>query len=333
MQFGRGLTGKRFQDETNHNRVTRYPQEPWNMPHHLSQTSQHLNSRGRGQNFQMPLMARGENKPSFIDKLPDVNTQLHGPFTVASRMNTSTIDSLTGEARSVVAQASVGLRPSAHMHNSNPLPVRNQKVQHDFINSSDTLNNQGPNKSLYNPGQQFDGFDNKDLSSTKLPRLPYQKFPLAPANQQTQMQTPLQPQLLTAQEGRENFLSSGGAPVPPHLVTPNINRGYISQGHGVVISTGLSNPVPLVPLNLRSNNIANGSLQIQGGGLPPLPPGPPPTSLQAILPSHNAGPVVSSQHPGSAFSGLIGSLMAQGLISLTKPTPAQVSEHFPHFTT
>ncbi|PON32906.1 RNA polymerase II-binding domain containing protein [Parasponia andersonii] len=301
--FVRGLTSKisRFQDETNHSLVSNYPQEPWNMPHHLSETPQPLNSRGRCQSFQVPLPASVENRSAFVDKPPDVDTQLHGPLIGVSRLSSSTIDSFNGDARSVVAPASVGLRPSVHLHNLNPpplhpnFPLRNQKVQFDFNNSSSTLNNQGP---------------------AKLPQLPYQNVPIAHANQQNQMQTPLQPQFLPKQEGHENFLS-----VPPHLVTPKLDRGYISQGH----STGLLNPVPLVQLTLPTNNIANGALQSQGGGLPPLPRGPPSTSLQTVLPSHIAGPAVSSQQPGSAFSGLLGSLMAQGLITLTKPTPVQES--------
>ncbi|XP_062088895.1 polyadenylation and cleavage factor homolog 4 isoform X2 [Humulus lupulus] len=318
--FGRGLPGKisRFQDETNHSLVPRYPQEHWNMAH-LSQTSQH-HSRGRGRNFQMPILSSGDNKSLFIDKLPDANTQLHGPSTVVSRMGSSTIDSFNGESRSVAASSLVP-RPSVHMHNPNVpmhpvLPLRNQKVPYDFTNSSNTLNNQRLNKTSY-------GFDNKELGLTKLPQLSYQNVSIAHANQQNQMQNPLQPQLLPTQNGRDSFLNSMGAPLPPHLVNPNLDRGYNSRGYAAAASTNLPNPVPLGQLNLPSNNIVNGSLQLQGGGLPPLPSGPPPTSLQAILPSHNAGPAVSGQPPGSAFSGLIGSLMAQGLISLTKPTPVQ----------
>ncbi|XP_030489007.2 polyadenylation and cleavage factor homolog 4 isoform X2 [Cannabis sativa] len=327
LGFGRGLPGNisRFQDETNHSLVSRYPQEHWNMAH-LSQTSHH-HSRGRGRNFQMPILPGGDNKSPFIDKLPDVSTQqLHGSLNVVSRMGSSTIESFNGESRSVVP-SSLGVVPSSlgprpvHVHNSNVpmhpgLPLRNQKVPYDFTNSSNTQNNQRPNKTSY-------GFDNKEQSLTKLPQFSYQNVSIAHANQHNQMQNPLQPQLLPTQDGRDNFLNSTGAPLPPHLVNPNLDRGYSARGYGVPTSTNMSNPVPLGQLSLPSNNIMNGSLHLQGGGVPPLPSGPPPTSLQAVLPSHNAGLPVPGQPPGSAFSGLIGSLMAQGLISLTKPTPVQ----------
>lgn len=324
----------RFQNEINHNVVSRYPREPWNMPHHLSQASrQQLNSKGRGRNFQMPSLASGipsggEKRPPFIDKLSDVDTQL-GPLTAMSRMGSSPIDSNNSEARSV---ASIGLRPPVNVHNSRmvPLhsnfPMQNHRSQYDLINSSNPVKTTGPNKSFYIPGQQLDSYESKELSSTKLSQLPNQNAGLIPIMKQNQVQTPLQPRFLPNTHTRDNFLSSTATPVPPRGVTPSLDRGYTSQGYNATISTVLSNPVPLGQMSLPTNNIATSSLHLQGGGLPPLPPGPPPPS-QATLPSHNTGPAVSSQQPGSAFSGLISSLVAQGFISLTKPTP-QVSEQF-----
>ena len=284
--------------------ISHYPQEPWNMSHHLSQPRQHLNSRGRGRTFQLP--PGGENMSPFIDKLPNVDSQFHGPVPAVSRIVSSTIDSMSAETRSVVLPPPGGLRPPVHvpnqLHLRPALPIQNQKSQYNFINSSNIAKNHGPNKSVYTPGQLFDHVDNKELSSTKLPQLPNQIALIAPTNQPSHMQ----------------------APMPPHLVTPNLDRGY-NQGRTAAVSTGLLNPVLPLPLNLATNNFPNSSLPSQGGGFPPLPPGPPPTLLQAILPPNNGGPAASSQQPGSAYSGLINSLMAQGLISLEK-NPAQVCE-------
>ncbi|KAL5578924.1 hypothetical protein UlMin_011366 [Ulmus minor] len=300
IAFGRGSTGKRFHNETNHNLVSRMPQEPWNKPHHLSQPSQHLvDSIGRGRNFQMPLLSSslpssgGENISRFIEKLPD-DTPHNGP--------------LIAEARSL------GLRPQLHVRNVYPpplhsmFPTQNQKRQYDFMNSSNTVKAQGPNKSLYMPRQQLDNFGNKELNSIK-PQFPNQNALIFPHNQQNQGQTPLQSQPFPTKEAREHFLTSVAAPVPPHLVTPNLDRGYTSQGHGSAISAVISNSISLIP----------------NGSLPPLPPGLPPGLSQALLPTQNAGTAVPSQPPGGAFSGLISSLMAQGLISLSKPTPVQES--------
>ncbi|XP_048330129.2 polyadenylation and cleavage factor homolog 4 isoform X2 [Ziziphus jujuba] len=308
IAFGHGSTSKisRFPSEINHNAVSRYPREPWNMPHHLPQSSQNiLNSKGRGRNFRMPSLAGGissgaEKIPPFIDKLPD-DAQL-GPVTVMSRMGSTTIDSINPDGRSVLLPSSMGLRPPVNVHNSGILPqhhnfpLQNHRSRYEFVN------NKGPNKSFYKPEQQLDNFESKELSSAKLPQLPNQAAGLVP----------LQPRFLPNQDPRENFFPSEAPAVPPSL-----DRGFTSQGYNAAISSGLSNPAPLVELPLPK--MGNSSLNLQSGGLPPLPPGPPPANAGP------AGSAVSSQQPGSAFSGLISTLMAQGLISLTKPTVVQDS--------
>lgn len=318
LQFGRGSMNKipRFQNEINHNVVSHHPRESWNMPRHLS-LQQQLSSKGRGRNFQMPSLASsiplgGEKTPPFVDKLSDVDPQL-GPLAM-SRTGSSAIDSNNSEAQSI---ASIGLRPPINVHNSHMVPshsnfpMQNQRSQYDLINST---NSKVPNKSFYIPGQQLDTYD-KELSSTKLSRLPNQNAGLIPI-QQNQVRTPLKPRLLP--NTRESFPSSAASPVPRHVGTPSLDRGYASQGYNATVSAVLPNPVPLGQLTLPTNNITTSSLHLQGGGLPPLPPGPPPS--QVTLLSHNGGPAISSQQPGGAFSGLISSLMAQGLISLTQST-------------
>ena len=89
--------------------------------------------------------------------------------------------------------------------------------------------------------------------------------------------------------------------------------------HGAVISMVPSNSIHVAQPPLLIPNMPSGSLHLQGGTLPPFPPGPPPAS-QMMPATENVG----DQPQSAAFSGLISSLMAQGLISLTKPTPIQV---------
>ncbi|KAG2688228.1 hypothetical protein I3760_09G085700 [Carya illinoinensis] len=325
-QFGRGSMRKisGFQAERNQILDPRYPHEAWNLPPHLS--------KGRGRNYNLPLLASrisssdGDKMPSLIDKLPDADPQLHGPPTIISRFGSSNLDSIGVEARSTVLPASRGVRPSLNVHNSRPPYLQHifpqQRVmggQFESINTSNAVNNLGPNGSLHMPELQSDGFRNRELSSTKLPQLPNQHRGLIHVNQRNQVQgTPLQPQFLPSQEAHPSL----AAVVQPHLVAPPYNRGYSPQMHGSTVSTVLSNPVTGIQLMLPIQNIPS-SLHLQGGALPPLPPGAPPTSSHMIPFTQNAVPAVANQQTN--ISGLIGSLMAQGFISLTKQTPIQDS--------
>ncbi|KAG6695219.1 hypothetical protein I3843_09G086700 [Carya illinoinensis] len=325
-QFGRGSMRKisGFQAERNQILDPRYPHEAWNLPPHLS--------KGRGRNYNLPLLASrisssdGDKMPSLIDKLPDADPQLHGPPTIISRFGSSNLDSIGVEARSTVLPASRGVRPSLNVHNSRPPYLQHifpqQRVmggQFESINTSNAVNNLGPNGSLHMPELQSDGFRNRELSSTKLPQLPNQHRGLIHVNQRNQVQgTPLQPQFLPSQEAHPSL----AAVVQPHLVAPPYNRGYSPQMHGSTVSTVLSNPVTGIQLMLPVQNIPS-SLHLQGGALPPLPPGAPPTSSHMIPFTQNAVPAVANQQTN--ISGLIGSLMAQGFISLTKQTPIQDS--------
>ncbi|KAF5472825.1 hypothetical protein F2P56_009504 [Juglans regia] len=322
LSFGRGSMGKipGFRAERNHILDSRYLQEAWNMPSHLA--------KGRGRNFHLPLLASGmsssDGEKSLVDKLPDADSKIHGPQSIISRFGSSNLDSISVEVRPAVVPASVGVRPPLNVHNSHPLPLqpifsqkKQMKSQFDSINSSNNVNNRGPNGYLYD--QQLDGFGNKELSAMKLSQLSNQRAGLISLNQRNQVQvTPLQPQFLPSQGAHP----SAAAVVPPHLVAPRLNHGYNPQMHGAAVSSVLSKPVTGAQLMLPVQNIPNSSLHLQGGTLP-LPPGVPPTSSQMIPLTQNAVPVVANQP--TSISGLIGSLMAQGLISLTRPTPVQDS--------
>lgn len=324
--FGRVSSGNisGFRAEGNRILDSRYPQEAWNMPPHLN--------KGRGRSFRMPLLASGISSSDgskmspLIDKLPDADPQLYRPSTI--RIGSSDIDSVSVEARPAVVPASVGVRPALNVQNCRQQPLqpsfpqqKQMRSQFESINASNNVNNLDSNGSLYVPEQQLDNFGNKQLSYTKLPQLPNQRAGLIPLNHRNQVQvTHSQPQF-PPQEAHQSLATV----VQPNLVAPPLSHGYIPQGHGATISTVLPNRVPGVQRMLPIQNIANSSVRLQGGALPPLPPGPPPTSSQMIPLTQNVVPVVSNQQTGSAFTGLIGSLMAQGLISLTKPTPVQDS--------
>ncbi|XP_050367633.1 polyadenylation and cleavage factor homolog 4 isoform X2 [Argentina anserina] len=299
LSFSRGFTG-RFQSEITHNQGSRHPQEPWNMPFHTSQPSQNL-LKEIGRNFQMPGISLGGEKASI-----DVDVRHLEP---ASRMG-SGADFVNADSRLAIP-VSVCLRPPVNMHNSQPPPVHpvfplpNQRGQYGFINSVNTAKNQGPYKAMYMPEKQLDAYENKELGLAKLSQLTSQSARLIPNQRNQDQASPFQPQYHPHQE-------------PPYSVIP---RGFTLQGHG---GTGLANPLPRPQLGLPTHYTPNALQHLRGDSLPPLPPGPPPP-MQGVFPGQKAGPVVSSNQQGSSYTGLISSLMAQGVISLTNQSALQDS--------
>ncbi|KAJ6363999.1 hypothetical protein OIU76_029022 [Salix suchowensis] len=318
---GRGSTSKipGFRTERNQILGPRHPQEAWSFPPHIQQSAHHLNSKGRGRDFQMPLSGSGvaslggENYASLAEKLPDTDAQLIRPPAIASRWG-SNIDSASSGTWSNVVPPSSGVWPPVNVHKSLPPPVhrifpppKQSRSHFDPINASSTVINQVLQKGSVMPEQPFNSFENKDYNSMKPTPMSNQHAALNKQNQA--YVNPFQPQLLPSHEARENFQPSGVTSMPPRPLAPAQNHGYNTHGH--------SNAISMVPLPV--SNIPN-MLHSQVGVRPPLPPGPPPQKTPF---PQNASSGVPGQPSGSAFSGLFNSLMAQGLISLTKQTPVQ----------
>ncbi|XP_039070624.1 polyadenylation and cleavage factor homolog 4-like isoform X2 [Hibiscus syriacus] len=177
----------------------------------------------------------------------------------------------------------------------------------------------GQNKHPYMP-EQFDGLESKDQSLITATQVPGQRSALQ--QQRNSLHGTLHPHF--PRDVRDGFLSSATGPLPPRLLAPSLNHGHAPQMRGAVISMVPSNPMLVAQPPLSIPNMPPGSLHFQGGAMPPLPRGRPPAS-QMMPASQNAGPLLPNQPQGGAFTGLISSLMAQGLISLTNPTPVQDS--------
>ncbi|KAG9454117.1 hypothetical protein H6P81_007021 [Aristolochia fimbriata] len=94
------------------------------------------------------------------------------------------------------------------------------------------------------------------------------------------------------------------------------------QGQGAIQNMLMPNLYSGVSSSMGANCIRETSTQLHGGAGPPLPPGPLPVLPQTGLMSQNSASAVVNP-PGNAFSGLISSLMAQGLISLATPASSQ----------
>ncbi|MCL7050942.1 hypothetical protein MKW94_014311 [Papaver nudicaule] len=134
----------------------------------------------------------------------------------------------------------------------------------------------------------------------------------------------LQPHMHKPLESREGFTSLIPTQMPSHLVAQQLNHGHTPQGHNPLLSLPFLNHMPFSSQPNR-NMQTNNSFQLHGGGaVPPLPPGPPPPS-HLRPPSQNISPGASYPPGSSGYTGLISSLMAQGFISLSTPTPDQGS--------
>ncbi|KAJ9169060.1 hypothetical protein P3X46_020528 [Hevea brasiliensis] len=310
------ITG--FQTERNQIMGSRFPREAWKLPHHFPQTTDLVNAK-ESREFQIPFSRSGipysgsKSLASLSDKLPDTDAQLVGPPTLSSRLISS------------IAPSSTGVWPHVNVHKSHPPPVhhifppqKQSRSQFDSVTGTNTVNH-SLHKSSFLTEQQFNSVESKEPSLMKRPLLPGQRTTQNKPNQS--QSNPFQLQYLPSNEALEN-LPPSVASLPPYPQSVPLCHGYAMKGHGAVMSMVPSNAVP-AGLPLVFNNIPN-ALHSQVGVRPPLPPGPPPAS-QMIPNSQNAGPVASNQSPGSDFSGLISSLMAQGLISLTSKTPVQDS--------
>ena len=296
------------------------------MHNPLSQSSQNLmNTKGTGRNFQMPVSRRGiassggEKMSHFVDKLL-TNGAVHRPPTIVSSLGSSGFDS-SMESQPVVQ--SMGPRHPVNVPDSCPpsrssiFPVpRHHKSQFESLNGSNSVINRA-NRSFL-PEQQMNNLRNKEPSlATNLPQVGNQHTGHIPLTQGNQLQaTSLKPKFLPSPDMQDNFSASAVPPALPHLMAPSSNQGYSSQGHRPVVSDCLSSSAPIGQWNLPVHNRPS-TLHLQGGPLPPLPTGPHPIS-------QNAGSLVPGQQPGTAFSGLINSLMAQGLISLNHQASVQV---------
>jgi len=152
------------------------------------------------------------------------------------------------------------------------------------------------------------GVENNDTSKRNLRQLPNQLPSLISSNPHNSGQTPPFRFFPSQDPAASQFTYSTSLP-----------------GHCAAMSNTLPNAQLVMPLPSPGQRIANSSFGFLGGALPPLPPAGP-HALPQILPNPNPGPSVSSQQPTVGYSNLFGSLMAQGVISLTNQAPSQVTK-------
>ncbi|KAI9124145.1 hypothetical protein K1719_005445 [Acacia pycnantha] len=255
------------------------------------------NIRGRASNIQI----------SPVSNIPNSDINQYGTRSALSRMG-STMEPHV-EIRPAVLPASFGMRPQVNVHAVRPSTL-NYRFPLDQHVKSQFESNNGQNNSSF-----LDSFENKVTGLSKLHQLPTQQAGKISFNQKNRWQAPQQ--VFPSPDVQERLLRSQA---PAAL---QYSHGSFLLGHTDAISKAMPNSLPAVQFP-TVQNIANKSSQLQGGNLISLLPFSHP-ALSLTIPHSNAGPIVSTQQAGGAFSGLINSLMAQGLISVTNQPPEQDS--------
>ncbi|XP_047335181.1 polyadenylation and cleavage factor homolog 4-like [Impatiens glandulifera] len=157
----------------------------------------------------------------------------------------------------------------------------------------------GENLGMRRPNFLENHLDAIKNRSTNIPPFPSQQVGYLPQN--------LQPHALASQEVQQRLMPVGSVSVPAVLPP----KGHVYPQLGLSAQNAILNQPPL-----SASRVWQG-----GGGLQPLPLGPHSTLTQIMpTPLHLLQGATNPPPSGSSYSGLIGSLMSQGLISLTNPS-------------
>ncbi|CAN6458052.1 unnamed protein product [Victoria cruziana] len=227
-----------------------------------------------------------------LDKLPTSSRVLTTEKYVAQRPHSP----------SVAWSSSPAVRPLSSGHVSR---ISQQKSQFDLLEIKSSQANQGQNPDSINSRQQADDVEKMSAASVKLLELPYQ-HPLL-----TQPNHADGEQVIPVFPPRASSMFPGGQHLSALASAHPRNQGTVQERGNLGVAPGIS---PLfIPGNVSSSHL----------GKPPLPPGLPPSLSQIgppllnsapILPNPQSGNALLGQQQGIALTGLISSLMAQGLI-------------------
>ncbi|XP_068644956.1 polyadenylation and cleavage factor homolog 4-like [Aristolochia californica] len=284
-----------------------YPQDSWKLPHSSSQPSVPYVLPKSGTNASMPFPAADgvtlttQKAPLSIENPQDLDLAIDRILNVRKRNASSNLDSLHlkgGPALKkhftqgphlppITSMTTPPMAGSHHLAPSVPSPLHQK---HHFVN-------QGLNKSL------LDSVDRNMIHSTE--QIPWSHRQARPIS-------------LSQPNQAQEYLVPDHALVSSHIVKQSLNHSATILGQGAIQKMMVPNLYSGISSSMAANRIPETSLQLHGGAGPPLPLGPLPLLSQSGLMSENAASVVANP-PGNAFSGLISSLVAQGLISLTAP--------------
>lgn len=308
-------------DETMQFSGSHRPQEVRSLPPYLLQSSDHLlNPEGSNRKFQTLASSGGEHKP-LINNFSDADTQVHLPPAIASRRGPANNDLKKFDGLSAGGPQATGTWPPISTLPPLPPPSQSQGLL-DSKDASYSIMNQGVNNSSF-PEHQYNSNANNGFNSTRPPLFPNQQKGQFPLRSNTEQANSVQPQLLVPQNVRPNVVPPAVVSMPS--VVPPLPQGYAPQGHNTSGINAPPYPFPGVLPPFSYLNPPVNPVYMQGGNRPPSHLGPRTFPPQVMPPPPGSSSVAPNSQSGSAFSGLINSLMAQGLISVTNPSPSKDS--------
>ncbi|RZR81642.1 hypothetical protein BHM03_00007901 [Ensete ventricosum] len=198
----------------------------------------------------------------------------------------------------------------------------NQKLvsgQLDISEPNKLLMNQGAHPRIFVPENKYDIVDKYSSESVKFLHFPDQPPSNTHLNQQSRVQGISMP--MQTPETYGSILPHATALVSSYSIGQPVNH-LQTLGTGVSVVSVLPCSSFATP-SVAVHSTIDTPLHLHGSLLPPLPPGPRPASSQMGSAPQTMSSSISSS-PASAFSGLIGSLMEQGLISLKPSVQSQV---------
>lgn len=342
LQSAHGSMNRKYLDSTVsqndwllHHQGSHHTHEPRKLPYVFPKSVQHsLSPRAQGRAHQMPVTA-SRIMPLVINKLPspyEHTTDLEVPF---QRLSSSPSDPFDVDASKL--ERNLAQRQHSPplpiiwppVHNTQQLPLlpiplnqKQFKSPFDHVEANKPILSQRPESILYLSQYWSDTADKKTSNSNKLLQAPYQQPGLAHANQQSQEHgTAMQ---IQSQKSNGSIIPPAPAQLSSQIVAQPLNHVQV-LGQGFAKGSVLQKQLSRLPSSVAVNSMPDTSLHVNASVLPPLPPGPPPASSHMGAVLQNTCSMISSSHAG-AFSGLISTLMAQGLISLTPTAQPQVPQ-------
>ncbi|KAG6409236.1 hypothetical protein SASPL_132270 [Salvia splendens] len=271
------------------------------------QSQNQFNAKGGGSLAESRGFLTGGEQRSQVGNFSNIDWKSGGPAGVVSTFS-STYDSLAPEIQS----GDVALRKTwnpANFQNSQVLPSHTSLPQQMQFRGQFGMKN---GSSIADQVQSEPG-SSRSMPQLNLPQISSIRPGMVPMN----LHGAAPPNFSVVRESRQNIHLPYSVPSSSNTMVSPLNYGNLAHGQGPAATTP-HNLVPGMQSSLPILNGPNMSFQVPMATLQPPPRGSHPGTTQAYPIGQNNGQVAPNASVGNGLSGLISSLMVQGLISLPK---------------